>query len=1031
MNKKLRYIMMLLLMMITAGASANEVSLIDYPTSKDGTAAAGTTVEGTVKINADKTSVSCYSLKNGYNSKGEMTGNHIELTLEGGFKSGDVITVAGAINNSDESKWGTVVLFSANGKAPSVINTFEDFINGNTEAGDPVEQTYTLEQDYDMLYLGRDGNTATNVTLIKVVRNTSQKQLTLSFPESSYTAREGKTFESPELEYTGATEEEFATIASQITYTSSVEDVATVDAGGAVTIVAEGNTTITATFPGNDEFLAAKATYDLTVINKYAPDLLIDYPNTKDGTEVSGTTVEGTVKIKSNKNSVPCYSLKNGYNSNGEMTGNHIVLEVTGGFKKGDVLTVAGAINTTDETKRGTVVLFSANGKAPSVINTFEDFINGNTEAGDPVEQTYTLEQDYDMLYLGRDGNTATNVTLITMKRIPPLFKETFDNIDGTGGNDDTYTGTVASAQLKTDDTATDEVWATLDKVYKGKQCAKFGTGSANGTLTTPEITVQGDYGLTFRAAGWGTGTNNLSVEVTSAEGNTVTEEITLTNGAWKNYTIALDNFSGTMVIKFTGKRGFIDDIMVSEGKIIEKEDIELSFDPTALEVEMGEEFTEPTLTTPDDFDGTVTYSIDNEEVATIDATTGKLTLVGAGTAKVTATTSETDKYYEGFAFYDLTVIEDVLYDIAGIRSLQSGSIGTLKFDNAQVLYKGSTDMFVKDASGAIDFYKTTDFTYETGQILNGTAKVTYTLFKGLPEITKVEDADVTATAGTAVPTEDEIANVTLDKYVCDLIKVTGTFKVSGKNFFVTDGTNEIQLYNKFNITECNMAEVKDGAEVTATGILVPYNGNPEIYLTALEVEEAEVITAEITNVGYATLYYGTKALTVPTGVTAYTATVSEKTIVPGTTYNEGDVIPAGEAVILQGPAGEYEFEVDAANTATPTTGNMLYGFDTAATTTGPDGSAFYKLAVGPQGVGFYPGATGGAAFTSAANKAYLAVPKSLGASFFLFETDGIDVITYGFSTNDVIYNLEGVRMDATNLSKGIYIVNGKKIIVK
>lgn len=63
--------------------------------------------------------------------------------------------------------------------------------------------------------------------------------------------------------------------------------------------------------------------------------------------------------------------------------------------------------------------------------------------------------------------------------------------------------------------------------------------------------------------------------------------------------------------------------------------------------------------------------------------------------------------------------------------------------------------------------------------------------------------------------------------------------------------------------------------------------------------------------------------------------------------------------------------------------------------------------------------------------KAYLAVPESMGASFFLFETDGINVVKYGLSKNDVIYNLQGVRMDATNISKGIYIVNGKKMVVK
>ncbi len=1022
---------MLLLMVITAGAYAEDVKLIDYPTSQDGITLSGTTATGTVKIHANKDAVKCITLKNGFTTDGKMNGNHIKLTVDGGLKAGDVVTIAGAISNKDASKRATAVLFSADETetTASVIKQFSDFINCLTAEEDPVEESYTLEKDYDVLYLGRDGGTGANLTLITLTRQTNQKKLTLSFPEASYTVREGEAFEAPQLNYAGVTDEEFTQIASQIIYTSEDEGVATVDANGAVTIVAEGTTTITAAFAGNDNIMAADASYKLTVIDKYAPAMLIDYPNTKDGTSLSGTTVDGTVSI--NKKDVPCYSLKNSYVDKEKKTGNHIELKIDGGFKKGDVLTVSGCFNTDDAAKRGTVVLFSD--KEDGTINkikTFEDFINLK-QTSELVEQSFTLEEDYDVLYLGRDGNTATHVTLITMMRKMPLFNETFDQINETGGNDDAFSGQVANKTMATTD-ATDEEWTSLDKISKGKQCAKFGTGSANGVMTTRVITLKGDGGLTFRAAGWSGGTNTLTVKAMDATGAPFVEKtITLTNSAWKDYAIALDNADGNMVLEFSGKRGFIDDIVVKEGKVVEKADIVLAFDPTELEVEMGNEFVEPVLSTPKDFVGTVTYSISNEKVATIDAATGKLTLVGAGTAKVTAKTSETDIYNEGEASYTLTVIENVLYDIAGIKSLTSGSVGTLKFDNAQVLFKGTNDMYVKDASGAIDFFKTTNFTYKEGDILNGTAKVTYTLYNGLPEITKVEDAEVTAADGTATPAAEEIANVTLEKYMCDLVKVKGTFKVNGRNFFVTDGTNEVQLYNKFDIAECDMSNVKDGAEVTATGIVIPFNGKPEIALTQLEVKEAEVVTAKITDAGYATLFYGTKALTVPAGVKAYTATVNEKSIVPGTTYNEGNVIPAGEAVILEGPAGEYEFEVDATNTDSPTTGNMLYGFDEDATTTGPAGSAFYKLAVGPQGVGFYYGATGGAAFTSAAHKAYLAVPESMGASFFLFETDGINVVKYGLSKNDVIYNLQGVRMDATNISKGIYIVNGKKMVVK
>ena len=82
-----------------------------------------------------------------------------------------------------------------------------------------------------------------------------------------------------------------------------------------------------------------------------------------------------------------------------------------------------------------------------------------------------------------------------------------------------------------------------------------------------------------------------------------------------------------------------------------------LSFNPTTLTVTLGDDFTEPTLS------GAMTavsYSSDDEEVATVNSETGKLTLVGAGEATITATAVEGEvdgvNYTEGTASYVLTV---------------------------------------------------------------------------------------------------------------------------------------------------------------------------------------------------------------------------------------------------------------------------------------------------------------------------------------------------------------------------------------
>jgi uncharacterized protein YjdB len=60
--------------------------------------------------------------------------------------------------------------------------------------------------------------------------------------------------------------------------------------------------------------------------------------------------------------------------------------------------------------------------------------------------------------------------------------------------------------------------------------------------------------------------------------------------------------------------------------------------------------------------DGTVSYASDNTAVATVNATTGEVTIVGAGTANITATVADSDTYSYATttASYKLTVSQAV-----------------------------------------------------------------------------------------------------------------------------------------------------------------------------------------------------------------------------------------------------------------------------------------------------------------------------------------------------------------------------------
>lgn len=329
-----------LLAMALMAVGANAETLIDFVQTKNGITVGGTCAFTTVKIHTNTDSKDCIKFANGYTTDSELNENLVTLEVEGGFKAGDIVTIAGAINNEDATKEASVALLVLDANAAhgyTVIKEFDNFINGRLVADDPVEQTYTLEADADKLLIGRKGGTAANVIILKVVRG------------------------------------EESTIG---------EPVAPAEKNG-----------------------------------------LIDFPVSKDGITLSGsTTWDNSQKYHANTDGPKNISFSNGYTTEGVINTNWVSLTVEGGFKTGDVVSVAGYFNNTDETKQAAVTLFvGEQGNAPTDLFTSGLFINGRTNAADPTVETYTLTSDYESLKLGRANGltsaTRTNVSLLKVTR--------------------------------------------------------------------------------------------------------------------------------------------------------------------------------------------------------------------------------------------------------------------------------------------------------------------------------------------------------------------------------------------------------------------------------------------------------------------------------------------------------------------------------------------------------------------------------------------------------------------------------------
>lgn len=205
----------------------------------------------------------------------------------------------------------------------------------------------------------------------------------------------------------------------------------------------------------------------------------------------------------------------------------------------------------------------------------------------------------------------------------------------------------------------------------------------------------------------------------------------------------------------------------------------------------------------------------------------------------------------------------------------------------------------------------------------------------------------------------------------------------------------------------------------------------------------AGVGSFKITEAGYGT-YYTSDAYTMPKGVKGYTITGNEGTsLVMNEAYAAGAVVPAKTALVVEGAANKYYTLVAASTELTPAN-NKLHGSDEAETTY-VDGTdvKYYKLSYNNEGnnLGFYWGSENGAAFTNGAHKAYLALNSetllSQSRGFSLADlahgvTTGINTTVKSATQSNFIYDLNGRRINSLNgAAKGVYIMNGQKVLVK
>lgn len=351
-----------------------------------------------------------------------------------------------------------------------------------------------------------------------------------------------------------------------------------------------------------------------------------------------------------------------------------------------------------------------------------------------------------------------------------------------------------------------------------------------------------------------------------------------------------------------------------------------------------------------------VTWSGNNDAVATINASTGAVTLVGAGSVTFTATYAGNGDYSEKAATYNMTVIYDdpnapgTINNPLTVADVNSGS------------YSGDN--------------------YVTGYIVG--------FF-----VSKDSNASSSGNSNLALSdTPDEISGA-------------NTIAVQ-----LPSGT----LRTSWNIDDNNVI----GYKVLVYGNITGYFSGKTGVKNTSEITAVSV-PVSISAAGWAT--YSSNYPLDFTGITALTAYTATK---EGSVVKFNKVtgkVPANTGLLVRGETAN----VPVCSSAEAVK-NLLVGVTTETVMTA---NTVFVLMKGSKGIGFYKNTND---FTLRANSAYLpadAVEGSTARAFIALddETTGIADVKAVKEDAEGMFDLQGRKI--AKPTKGLYIVNGKKVVVK
>lgn len=641
------------------------------------------------------------------------------------------------------------------------------------------------------------------------------------------------------------------------------------------------------------------------------------------------------------------------------------------------------------------------------------------------IDQTITITSDF--------NNIEKHTFVVSNPRVGQYFRLTFDLKQGSGNG-----------------------FVQINKV-------EYYEDASNKTATSlsfdaPSYTISKDQTLQQRPT--------LKADEQTLSGKTITWSSDNEKVATVDAATGIVTGVGLGKAKITAKFAGDDEYKSSTAsyEIIVKGAPALSFPEASYNIFANDKFAAPKLT-KSPADVVVTYSSSDEKVATVEASTGEVTIVGAGTAKITATSQVTDVYEEAQASYDLVVTKftpklsfpQTSYTIEMGDAFSAPKLGGLP-EGVTPVYTSSKEEVatVDEATGKVNIVGvgTTTITVtspETGIYEGATASYVLTVnrattrkvtfdFANQVDVSNIEEDGVCLKFEKAGSQNEPYWNASghIRFYKLSVMTITANSNIKNVKFeFVGADKIKSAVTNPGNYA----ANVWNFSDVKAKTGTLKNNGS------VAKIKKIIVTTELPTSVGTISIatpegfgtYYNSNSYILPEGLTAfgYTTANTDGTLVKTDEFTGGDVVPANAALVVKGNTGDYEcFATDQAATKT-LEGNLLKGVAKATTVEKAEGFKRYVLTAVNGVLGFYQTKSGN--IKVPANRAYLELTKAQAqaVSFFQLdgETTGIENATA--TTKEApkaIYTLSGVRLKVTTtqgLPAGAYVVNGKVVIVK